>query len=154
MATFAVPDITNVERLTKELDEVLDAAHEAYLKGDIAGVQSHFHFPCLEVTDHGSKNALAAIWGKDEHAKFQERVGEAAPKEFLEGYRNHKRIRRYTFLSDAIALSINDDGGSWSGKDHKWKSCALLIKQDGKWYVKAEIVGGWGDVADALGMTR
>jgi len=149
--TFSPRTATNVNQLQAEVDAVLDAAHAAYLRGDLEAVSKTIDFPVLMVTDNSKADGMATTWDREQFLHHHAAVAREFSPDAMEGIKSAKRSRNYTFISDTIVAVNQEDEASLEGKAVKWKSFALLAKSNGTWRVKAQAEGGWGDTIMARG---
>lgn len=130
----------------KGLDALYKTLMDAMKKGDVETAAANYDFPVMMVTDDSAGNAMAESWDK---AKWTKTMSDTMKNMPMDPKMTSKQ--KYTFLSNGIAFVESTNTATMGGKKTTWKSGAVVIKKDGKWMVKSEQEGGWGDMMKGTG---
>lgn len=125
--------------------EAMYAAHEAAcMKGEWETAAASVDFPIYMVTDNAKGEVWAANWDRKQWIDDMTASMNAMPKDA-----KMKHDRKYTFLTNEMAMVSDTVTGTMGSKKETWKSAGLVVKKDGKWMMKSMIEGGWGDMPSA-----
>jgi hypothetical protein len=137
-------------KVTKEdkkgIEAMFKAREEAMMKGDMAAVAATTDFPVFMVTDDSKGMVVSDTWTQDKWMKTMEASMKNMPKDM-----KMQHSRKYEFLTDSLAIVHDTASTTMGGKKMSWKGAELVVLKDGKWLVKAEMEGGWGDMAKSQG---
>jgi len=150
-AAPAGPDMTKVgpmsRKVTKEdkkgVSETYKAWDEAWKKGDVNALADLIDFPLIMMSDN---------------SKGEEKHFEASREQFLAmaaGFANMPKDMKVTakhtptFISDSLAVGVNNDSMSMGKVKGSWHSFDVLTLKDGKWKFRQICEAGWGDMAPA-----
>jgi ketosteroid isomerase-like protein len=155
-APAAMPDMSKIGPMSrpvtkpdkKGVDELYAAFKDAMTKGDVNAAADLVDFPIIMLSDDSKGVA------KHFNATREQWVGIMAP--FITNMpKDMKMFSKHNaqFLSDTLAVSIEDNGMSMGKVKGKWKSLSMLTLKDGKWKFKEMSEAGWGDMAPPLAPT-
>jgi ketosteroid isomerase-like protein len=125
----------------KGIDELYKSFEGAMKKGDINAAADLVDFPVTMLSDD-SKGME-----KDFKATREQWIGIFAP--FAANMPKDVKMsgkHTPTFLSDTLAVSIEQDGMSGPKMKGKWAAMAVVTLVDGKWKFKEMAEAGWGDM--------
>jgi hypothetical protein len=125
----------------KGIDDLYKAFEDAMKKGDVAAAADLVDFPVIMLSDDSKGvekhfNATREQWVKiftpfaQNMPKDVKMTGKHAP----------------TFLSDALAVSIEQNSMSGGKMKGKWNAMSVVVQIDGKWKFKEMAEAGWGDM--------
>ncbi len=149
-APAGVPDMTKVgpmsRPVTKEDRKGVAALYEsmdaAWKKGDLDALADNVDFPVIMLTDDSA--------GTEKHFDATREQWIEIMKPFATMPKDPKmsHSHRHTahFLSDTLAVAIEDVAMTVGKKKGKWKSMSVLTFKDGRWKVKQMAEAGWGDM--------
>jgi hypothetical protein len=127
------PDKKGVEDLFKAMETAMKA-------GDVNAAADLVDFPVIMLSDDST--------GAPQHfnATREQWVGMMGP--MMGGMKDVKfnSKRTPTFLSDTLAVVIEDISMSAGKTKGKWKSMSVVAQRDGKWKFKEMSEAGWGDM--------
>jgi hypothetical protein len=139
-------------KVTKEDKKGLDAMFKemeaAWKAGDVNAAAALTDFPVYMVTDDSQGKVYTDMWDR---AKYVQTMGDAMknmPKDMMP-----KTTRKYTFLTDTMAMVTEDHTMTMGGKKMQTRTACLAINKDGKWMLKSSVEGGWGDSMKNKGAT-
>jgi hypothetical protein len=120
-----------------DLYKAMDAAMKA---GDVNAAADLVDFPVIMLTDDST--------GTVQHfnATRDQWVGMMTP--MMAQAKDVKHSAKHTpyFLSDTLAVSIEDISMTAGKTKGKWKAMSVLTLKDGKWKFKQMAEAGWGDM--------
>ena len=130
--------VTNERKAKMEIEALFKAQEEAHAKTDVTAGAALIDFPILMVTDD-AKSVTSALWDKERWTQ--------AMTPFFNPIPNPPSIKRnVTVLTDSLATVVTDWTLVTGESKISGRSESLLVKRDGRWLVKSEVEGGWGDV--------
>jgi hypothetical protein len=128
----------------KGIDDLYKAFEDAMHKGDVAAAAELCDFPVIMMSDD-SKGVVKSF-----NASREQWVGIFTP--FATNMpKDVKMTGKHTptFLSDTLAVSIEQNGMSGPKMKGKWNAMAVVTLVDGKWKFKQMAEAGWGDMPAA-----
>jgi hypothetical protein len=131
-------DHEGLEKLYRDRDE-------AHKRGDWELLRMTVDFPTTIVSDSADGEAIAYSF---EEAEFRERAANAmrlVPRAPVD------HNRRFIFLSDHLAINLEENSVKVGEETLRFKAAHLVIRKDGRWKVKTVVEGGW---AKAYKLTR
>jgi len=144
----APPDMTKMgpmsRPVTKEdkkgIDELYKKMDEAWKKGDVEALAQNVDFPVIMLSD----DSTGAV--KHFEATRDQWVG--MMKTFANMPKDMKMVHKHaaTFLSDTLAVVIEDTQMTMGKMKGKWKGLAVVTLKDGAWKFKQMAEAGWGDM--------
>jgi hypothetical protein len=148
-AAAGMPDMSKMgpmsRPVTKEdkkgVEELIKACDEAWKTGNMAAMLERIDFPVVMMSDDskGAVQSFAAT--RDQWAEMMKPMMTGMPKEM-----KHKAKRDIHFLSDTMALVVEDVKMEMGKTKGKWKGFSVVNKkEDGKWRIKQMAEAGWGD---------
>ncbi len=141
MAGWVQPKVRNEAKDKKEITALFQAMEAAGKRGDIDAAAALVDFPVLMATDNSKGEGMAETWTREE---WIQRMKPFYGKPMPEMKMTHKPS--IFLLSDSLA-SVNDVATmKTADKSVTMRNNTLVIRRDGKWYVKAMAEGGWGDM--------
>lgn len=146
-ATFIPQMPRKQDQLLREVQDTIEHAHEAFLDGNIPAVADVHDFPVLFVTDTSKGEGIADLWDRNQYHHYHAVMHDALSPQVVEALAKAEREFEWHFITDAIVVVIRTDTAHFEGETKQWKSFGVLMKNDGKWKVKAHGEGGWGDRA-------
>jgi hypothetical protein len=142
------PDMSKVgpmsRKVTKEdkkgIDELYKAVEDAMKKGDVNAFADLSDFPVIMLSDD-SKGQVQ--WFPVTREQFidlmKPMMGQPMPKDMKHKHTAH-------FLSDDLAVAIEENSATMGKEKGKWKAMSVLTLKDGKWKFKQMAEAGWGDM--------
>jgi ketosteroid isomerase-like protein len=125
----------------KGIDELYKSFEAAMKKGDVNAAADLVDFPVTMLSDD-SKGVE-----KDFKATREQWIGIFTP--FAANMPKDVKMsgkHTPTFLSDTLAVSIEQNGMSGGKVKGKWAAMAVVTLVDGKWKFKEMAEAGWGDM--------
>jgi hypothetical protein len=143
------PDMTKMGPLSrpvknpdkKGVDEAFKSMMEACKRGDVDAAADNVDFPVIMLSDDSSGAAKSFSASREQWVAIMKPMITNMPKDMK---MTHKHD--VTFLSDTLAVAIEDNGISTGQIKGKWKSMSVLNRKDGKWKFKQMAEAGWGDM--------
>lgn len=141
MAGWMPPKVKNEQADKKEILALFKSMEMAEKKGDLDGAAALVDFPVLMVTDDSKGQATSGTWDKEKWTKVMEPFYKHPMPDVKV---THKA--NVFMISDSLA-SVDDQATITHGtKTIRARNSTLLVRKDGRWFVKAMVEGGWGDV--------
>jgi hypothetical protein len=148
-APGGMPDMTKMgpwsRPVTKQdkkgIDDLYKAFEDAMMKGDVNAAADLVDFPVIMMSDD-SKGAVKSF-----NASREQWVGIFTP--FATNRpKDMKMTGKHTptFLSDTLAVAIEQNSMTAGKMKGKWNAMAVLTQIDGKWKFKQMAEAGWGDM--------
>jgi hypothetical protein len=128
----------------KGIDDLYKAFEAAMMKGDVAAAADLVDFPVIMMSDD-SKGVVKSF-----NASREQWVGIFTP--FATNRpKDMKMSSKHTptFLSDTLAVSIEQTSMSAGKMKGKYNAMAVVAVVDGKWKFKQMAEAGWGDMPSA-----
>jgi hypothetical protein len=142
------PDMSKVgplsRKVTKEdkkgVDELYKSVEAAMKKQDVNAYADLVDFPVLMLTDDSKGQVQHSTMTREQFIDTMKGFMTAPmPKDM-----KHKQTAH--FLSDDLAVAIEETSGTFGKTKGKWKSMSVLTLKDGKWKFKQMAEAGWGDM--------
>ena len=141
MAGWMPPKVKNEQADKKEILALFKSMEVAEKKGDLDAAAALVDFPVLMVTDDAKGQAMSGTWDKEKWTKVMEPFYKHPMSDVKV---THKA--NIFMISDSLA-SVDDQATITHGtKSIRARNSTLLVRKDGRWFVKAMVEGGWGDV--------
>jgi hypothetical protein len=141
MEGWAPPKVKNEKTDRQEILALFKAMETAEKKGDLNAAASLVDFPVLMVTDDAKGQAASGTWDREKWTK----VMEPFYKHPMPGVKVTHKASIF-MISDSLA-SVDDQATITHGnKTIRARNSTLVVRKDGRWFVKAMVEGGWGDV--------
>jgi hypothetical protein len=144
-----MPDMSKVGPLSrpvtkqdkKGIDDLYKAFEAAMMKGDVAAAADLVDFPVIMLSDD-SKGAVKSFnASREQWTGIFTPLATNRPKDMKMSGKHTP-----TFLSDTLAVSIEQNSMSAGKVKGKWNAMAVLTLVDGKWKFKQMAEAGWGDM--------
>jgi uncharacterized protein (TIGR02246 family) len=125
----------------KGVDALYKAMEDAWKKGDADAVAENVDFPVIMMSDDSSGKVQHFEASRDQWIGMMKPMLANMPKDA-------KMTHKHTpyFLSDDLAISIEEISMTMGKTKGKWKAMSVLTLRDGKWKVKQMTEAGWGDM--------
>jgi hypothetical protein len=141
MESWVPPKVKSEAADRKEILALFKSMETAEKKGDLDAAAALVDFPVLMVTDDHKGQAMSGTWDKEKWTKVMEPFYKHPVPDVKV---THKAS--IFMISDSLA-SVDDLATITHGnKTIRARNSTLLVRKDGRWYVKAMVEGGWGDV--------
>jgi hypothetical protein len=125
----------------KGVDLLFKTMMEACKSGDVDAAAENVDFPVIMLSDDSSGAAKSFPATREQWLAIMRPMMTNMPKDMK---MTHKHD--VTFLSDTLAVAIEENGISTGATKGKWKSMSVLTLKDGKWKFKEMAEAGWGDM--------
>jgi hypothetical protein len=125
----------------KGIDDLYKAFEEAMKKGDINAAADLIDFPIVMLTDDSKGVAKVQNTTRDQWVAIFSPFVANMPKDMKMSNKHTP-----TFLSDTLAVSIEQNGMQMGKTKGKWNAMSVLTQVDGKWKFKQMAESGWGDM--------
>jgi hypothetical protein len=125
----------------KGVDALFKAMIEACKGGDADAAAENVDFPVIMLSDDskGAVQSFAAT--RDQWVAMMRPMMSNMPKDMKTTHKHE-----VTFLSDTLAVAIEEHGMTTGATKGKWKAMSVLTLKDGKWKFKEMAEAGWGDM--------
>jgi uncharacterized protein (TIGR02246 family) len=145
----AGPDWSKVgpmsRKVTKEdkkgVDALYKATEEAMKKSDVNAFADLVDFPVIMLSDDSKGEVKHFSATREQFVDLMKPMFTSMPKDMK---MDHKHTAH--FLSDDLAVAIEETSMSMGKMKGKWKSMSVLTLRDGKWKFKQIAEAGWGDM--------
>ena len=142
-----VPDMTKMGPLSravtkqdkKGIDDLYKAFEDAMMKGDVAAAADLCDFPIIMLSDDSKGVAKAFNASKEQWVGIFTPFATNRPKDMKMSSKHTP-----TFLSDTLAVSIEQTSMSAGKMKGKYNAMAVVTLIDGKWKFKQMAEAGWG----------
>jgi ketosteroid isomerase-like protein len=149
-APAGMPDMTKMGPMSrpvtkqdkKGIDDLYKAFEEAMKKGDANAAADMVDFPIIMVSDDSKGLARHFDATREQWLGIMTPFITNAPKDMKMSSKH-----AVTFLSNDLAVAIEQNSMSMGKVKGKWPSMSLLTLKDGKWKFKQQSEAGWGDMA-------
>jgi hypothetical protein len=149
-APAAMPDMSKVGPMSravtkadkKGVDDLYKAFEDAMKKGDVNAAADLVDFPVIMLSDDSK--------GVEKHFNATREQWIAIFTPFAANMpKDMKMSSKHTptFLSDTLAVSIEQTSMAGGKMKGKWAAASFLTSIDGKWKFKEMAEAGWGDMA-------
>jgi hypothetical protein len=150
--TGGMPDMTKMGPLTrpvtkqdkKGIDDLYKAFEDAMMKGDVAAAADLCDFPVIMLSDNSKGVAKSFNATREQWVGIFTPMATNRPKDMKMSGKHTP-----TFLSDTLAVSIEQNSMSVGKVKGKWNAMAVVALVDGKWKFKQMAEAGWGDMPAA-----
>jgi len=125
----------------KGIDATFKAMQDAFKKGDVNALADLVDFPVTMLSDDSTGAVKTFNAPRDQWITMMKPFLENTPKDV-------KMTHKHTpyFLSDTLAVTVEENGMQMGKTKGKWKSMSVLTLKDGKWKFKEMAEAGWGDM--------
>ena len=145
----AAPDMSKMgpmsRKVTKEdkkgVEALYKAVEESMKKGDVNAFADLVDFPAIMLSDDSKGETKHFLTTREQFVTMMKPMFENMPKDMKV---KHKQTPH--FLSDDLAVSIEETDMTMGKIKGKWKSMSVLTLKDGKWKFKEMAEAGWGDM--------
>jgi hypothetical protein len=142
------PDMTKMgpmsRPVTKEdkkgVDELYKASEAAWKAGDINAAADLVDFPVIMLSDDSTGKVQHFNATREQWVALMQPMFANMPKDLKV---KHKHSAH--FLSDTLAISVDETSMQMGKTKGKWKGFAVLTNVAGKWKFKQMSEAGWGD---------
>jgi hypothetical protein len=149
-APAGAPDMSKVGPMSrpvtkqdkKGIDELYKAFEDAMKKGDINAAADLVDFPIVMLTDDSKGVAKVQNTTREQWIAIFAPFVQNMPKDMKMSTKHTP-----TFLSDTLAVSVEQNGMQMGKMKGKWNAMSVLTQVDGKWKFKQMAEAGWGDMA-------
>jgi hypothetical protein len=148
-APAGMPDMSKMGPLSrpvtkqdkKGIDDLYKAFEDDMKKGDANAAADLCDFPVIMLSDDSKGVVKHFNATRDQWVKIFTPFAQNMPKDA-------KMTNKHTptFLSDTLAVSIEQNSMSAGKMKGKWNAMAVLAQVDGKWKFKQMAEAGWGDM--------
>jgi hypothetical protein len=143
-----MPDMTKVgplsRKVTKEdkkgVDDLYKAVEEAMKKQDVNAFADLVDFPVIMLSDDSKGQVQWFAAPREQFVNMFKGIMAGPPPKDMK----HKHTAH--FLSDDLAVAIEEMSGTMGTMKGKWKAMSVLTLKDGKWKFKQMTEAGWGDM--------
>ncbi len=152
-ATTAAPamDMTKMGPMTrpvtkpdnKGVDALYATMEAAMMKGDVETAATMIDYPVAMSTDDSKGEYVSDPMTKEQWVATMKPYMSAPMPKDMKMNSKHK----VHFLSDTLAIAIEDHSMTMGKTKGTWTSASTLIKKGDKWFFKAMTEAGWGDMA-------
>jgi ketosteroid isomerase-like protein len=125
----------------KGIDATYKAMEEAWKNKDVNALADLVDFPVIMLSDDSTGAAKSFNATREQWIGIMKPFMENAPKDMKMSHKHSP-----TFLSDTLAVSIEETKMDMGKQKGKWKSFSVLNLKDGKWKFKQMAEAGWGDM--------
>jgi hypothetical protein len=142
------PDMSKVgplsRKVTKEdkkgVDELYKSVEEAMKKQDVNAYADLVDFPVIMLSDDSKGQVQHFVMAREPFIEMMKGfMTQPPPKDMKHKHTAH-------FLSDDLAVAIEEMSGTMGKVKGKWKAMSVLTLKDGKWKFKEMAEAGWGDM--------
>jgi hypothetical protein len=142
------PDMTKVgpmsRKVTKEdkkgVDALFKSVEDSMKKGDVNAFADLVDFPVIMLSDDSKGQVQHFAASREQFIDMMKpMMGMPMPKDFKHKHTAH-------FLSDDLAVAVEENSGTMGKEKGKWKAMSVLTLKDGKWKFKEMAEAGWGDM--------
>lgn len=148
-APAGAPDMSKVGPLSrpvtkqdkKGIDDLYKAFEEAMKKGDVNAAADLVDFPIVMLTDDSKGVAKVQNTTREQWIAIFGPMVTNMPKDMKMSSKHTP-----TFLSDTLAVSVEQNGMQIGKMKGKWNAMSVLTQIDGKWKFKQMAEAGWGDM--------
>jgi hypothetical protein len=125
----------------KGIDDLYKAFEDAMMKGDVNAAADLVDFPVIMLSDDSKGVAKSFNASREQWVGIFTPFATNRPKDM-------KMTSKHTptFLSDTLAVSIEQNGMTMGKMKGKYNAMAVLTLVDGKWKFKQMAEAGWGDM--------
>jgi uncharacterized protein (TIGR02246 family) len=142
------PDMSKMgplsRKVTKEdkkgVDELYKAVEDAMKKQDVNAYADLFDFPVIMLSDDSKGQVQHFEASREQFVNLMKGFMTQPPPKDMK----HKHTAN--FLSDDLAVAIEEMSGTMGTMKGKWKAMSVLTLKDGKWKFKQIAEAGWGDM--------
>jgi hypothetical protein len=149
-APAGMPDMTKMGPLsrpvTKEdkkgVEALCNRVEEAWKTGNLDALLGAIDFPVIMLSDDSTGAIQHFSATREQFAQLMKPMLTGMPKDL-----KMKHKRDYHFLSDTLALVVENSNMSMGDVKGKWKGFSVVTKkEDGSWKIKQLSEAGWGDM--------
>ena len=126
----------------KGIDETYKASEAAMKAGDANAMADLVDFPVIMLSDSSSGEVKHFNATREQWVAMMAPMMSNMPKDIK---MKHKHTP--TFLSDTLAVVVEETSMSQGKMKGKWKGFSVMTLKDGKWKWKQMSEAGWGDMA-------
>ena len=144
-------------KVTKEdkkgVEAAMDAMHKGWMSGDINALMANLDFPVFMMTDDKDGAVTTTMADADTYKKMMEPAMKAMAenKEMMAAMQKAPKPKRDMFFLTDTMVVVNAKGTMTMGKEKmEMRNTTILANKGGKWMVKGELEGGWGDSAKKM----
>ena len=141
MANWVPPKVKDEQADKKEILSLFKSMENAEKKGDLDAAAALVDFPVLMVTDDSKGQATSGAWDKEKWTQ----VMEPFYKHPMQGMKVTHRPTIF-MVSDSLATVTDQCTITHGTKTTTARNSTLLVRKDGRWFVKSMVEGGWGDM--------
>jgi hypothetical protein len=148
-ASGGMPDMSKVGPLSrpvtkqdkKGIDDLYKAFEDAMMKGDVNAAADLCDFPVIMLSDDSKGVAKSFNASREQWLGIFAPMATNRPKDMKMSGKHTP-----TFLSDTLAVAIEQNSMTAGKMKGKWNGMAVLTQVDGKWKFKQMAEAGWGDM--------
>ena len=149
-----MPDMSKMgpmsRKVTKEdkkgIDDLYKAMQEGWKKGDITTITDLVDFPAIMLSDDSKGEVKWFAATKEQWTEMMKPMLAGMPKDMQMKVKHTPH-----FLSDSLAVAIEETSMTMGKVKGKWKGMSVLTLKDGKWKFKQMSEAGWGDMKPPSG---
>ncbi len=144
MADWVPPKVTNATKDKQEIQALFRGMESAAKKGDIDAAAELVAFPVTMMTDDSKGEAKGEAWSREKWTQVMKPFYDHPMKDMKV---THKPS--IFLLTDSLATVDDVCTMTRAGKTVTTRNSMFVLRQDGKWRVKAMAEGGWGNMTAA-----
>jgi hypothetical protein len=148
MAGWTPRKVTKEDK--KGIEAALDEHHKAWMSGDMSAVTATMDFPVFMATDDKDGAVMTNMASQADWQKMMEPSMKAmmADKDAMAAMAKMPKPKMdMFFITDTMAF-VNAKMQMPMGKQKmETRNALFMINKGGKWLVKGQVEGGWGDMA-------
>jgi hypothetical protein len=141
MAGWTPRKITNEKESKKEIEAAVKEMQQVCQKADLDAAAALVDFPVFMVTDNAKGNGVAELWDREKWVKVMEPMFKQPMPDMKPKHKTDIFV-----ISDALASVDDEVTMTMGGKKTTMRNSTLLVRRDGKWLIKSQTEGGWGDM--------
>ncbi|HEY8210911.1 MAG TPA: hypothetical protein VIG99_25680 [Myxococcaceae bacterium] len=134
----------------KAITDSMDAMHKTMMGGNMEEVMANYDYPIFMMTDDKDGNVMTNMADGASWKKMMEPMikGMAENKDMAAQMAKMPKPKTEIFyLTDSMVLVMNKMQMPMGKEKMEVRSSEILINKGGKWMVKGQMEGGWGDMA-------
>lgn len=148
MAGWTPRKVTNEDK--KGIEAALESHHKAWMSGDMSAVAATVDFPVFMATDDKDGNVMTTMHDQATWTKMMEPSMKAmmADKDAMAAMAKMPKPKmEMFFITDTMALVDAKMQRSMGKQKMETRNALFMVNKGGKWMIKGQIEGGWGDMA-------
>ena len=134
----------------KAVTDAMEAMHKTMMSGNMDEVKANYDWPIMMMTDDKDGNVMMTMADAAQWSKMMEPSMKAMMENkdmMAQMAKMPKPKTDVTYLTDAMVLATSKMQMPMGKEKMEVRNAMILINKGGKWLVKGEMEGGWGDMA-------